>query len=94
MIDDLVIKDGSFFTQEQYSNGEKKAVVMGSGNVNQPTSAPEYTNSVTAFGQSYDVIGTINPANSSYFFLQYLCSVQLSPRRYNYERRGLSCTQQ
>lgn len=45
MIDDLVIKDGSFFTQEQYSNGEKKAVVMGSGNVNQPTSAPEYTNS-------------------------------------------------
>lgn len=68
MIDDLVIKDGSFFTQEQYSNGEKKAVVMGSGNVNQPTSAPEYTNSVTAFGQSYDVIGTINPANSSYFF--------------------------
>lgn len=23
MIDDLVIKDGSFFTQEQYSNGEK-----------------------------------------------------------------------
>lgn len=58
MIDDLVIKDGSFFTQEQYSNGEKKAVVMGSGNVNQPTSAPEYTNSVTAFGQSYDVIGT------------------------------------
>ena len=61
MIDDLVIKDGSFFTQEQYSNGEKKAVVMGSGNVNQPTSAPEYTNSVTAFGQ-------INPANSSYFF--------------------------
>lgn len=41
---------------------------MGSGNVNQPTPAPEYTNSVTAFGQSYDVIGTINPANSSYFF--------------------------
>ena len=68
MIYELVIKDGSFFTQEQYSNGEKKAVVMGSGNVNQPTSAPEYTNSVTAFGQSYDVIGTINPANSSYFF--------------------------
>ncbi len=40
MIDDLILKDGRFFTQEEFSDGEKKAIVMGSGNEFQTAPSP------------------------------------------------------
>lgn len=68
MIDDLVLMSGCFFTQEQYIAGDKKAIVMGGGNEFQTTPAPDSTDTVKAFGESYDVIGIINPGISKYYF--------------------------
>lgn len=68
MIDDLFIMDGRFFTQQEYADGEMKAVVMGSGNEFQMTPSPDYSDTVTVFQNTYEVIGTINPNNSNYYF--------------------------
>lgn len=68
MLDDLMMMEGSFFTQEQYSNGDMVAVILGDGGYFQSTPAPEQSDTVTAFGSSYDVIGIINPNLENYYF--------------------------
>ena len=68
MLDDLMMMEGSFFNQEQYSNGDMVAVILGDGGYFQSTPAPEQSDTVTAFGSSYDVIGIINPNLENYYF--------------------------
>ncbi len=68
MLDDLMMMEGSFFTQEQYSNGDMVAVILGEEYEFQIPPAPEQSDTVTAFGSSYDVIGIANPNIAGYGF--------------------------
>ena len=65
MLDDQIIKSGSFFTQEQYANGEKVAIIMGETNGFAIAPAPTQSSTITVFGQEYKVIGVLNPRYSN-----------------------------
>ena len=58
-INDMVLKEGVFFTEEQYSNGEYVAVVA---DVNAFENAAE----VNVLGKSYSIIGKLNPFQGYY----------------------------
>lgn len=73
MVDDQIIRSGSFFTQEQYAGGEKSAIIMGDGYAFAISPAPTQGSTITAFGQEYKVIGVMNPKCSNYML--YSCYV-------------------
>lgn len=66
MLDEMIIINGRFFSQKEYENGDKVAIVMGKSQYYQNVPSPKGTDSITVSGEKYKVIGTLNPDNSNY----------------------------
>ncbi len=56
---DMVLKEGVFFTEEQYSSGENVAIVA-------DINAFKKAKRVNVFGKSYSIIGKLNPYQGYY----------------------------
>lgn len=58
-LDDMVLKEGEFFTDEQYSNGERTAIVA-------DLNAFENKTTVNVLGKPYKIIGRLDPFQGYY----------------------------
>ncbi len=65
---DAVIESGRMFTKDEYSQGKNVAIILGEADLYQWVPTPGNVDSITAFGQEYEVIGTLDADTLKHIF--------------------------